>query len=72
MSAGVDTDLAAVAGQLYGALMETRAYVATLADSGRVVLTEPQVRIARRRLERIDAALAEGGEYMGSDARWPT
>jgi hypothetical protein len=65
VSAGVDTDLARVAGELYGALMDARPFIARLAGVGHVAGTLENPVRAMTVLDRIDAALAESLDYLG-------
>jgi hypothetical protein len=64
VSAQHETTLAELAGELYGALLESRPYVhrrVRLAmDSGNMRAAAD----AERTLERVDAALADAGDYL--------
>lgn len=69
MSAPADTTLAAVAGNLYGALIDARPYVLRRLDVARSVSSDRVVQAARDTLDKVDAALAEAADYLESDGR---
>lgn len=64
MTATMFPELPTVAGELYGALLEARPYVERIADANPVQINASSRDAAARRLERIDAALADAGEWI--------
>lgn len=56
--------LARVAGNLYDALDSARGYIAATVDRRRELPDERAVALDAALLERVDAALADAGEYL--------
>jgi hypothetical protein len=69
MSATTDAELATVAANLYGALIEARPYVKRRLDIVKVHGSDRLYSVVASHLDRIDAALAEAGEYLESDGK---
>lgn len=49
---------------LYAALCKAYTYVAAIADGNQPAITPEGRRVAAERIETIDAALAEAGDYI--------
>lgn len=67
MSAPADTELATIAGNLYGALVEARPYVKRRLDVVKQHGSDRLYSVVATHLDRVDAALAEAADYLESD-----
>lgn len=64
------TVAADVTRNLYDALMTAHSYVSLIVEGKRPAITDHARQVARERLDRIDAALADAADYLqgGTDA----
>ena len=68
MSAVADTDTARVMRELHDSLIVAQGYVMAIANGRRPAITEEGRAVAARRMERIDAALADAADYLAGVA----